>query len=48
MLENFLAVYAGMNRAAAEALLALAKPEYPQARIASMTARVEAGDASCK
>ncbi|HRE14415.1 MAG TPA: hypothetical protein PLD37_09495 [Usitatibacteraceae bacterium] len=39
---------AALARPHREALLALAKPEYPQARIASMTARVEAGDASCK
>lgn len=49
VLKNFLAVYAGMNnRAAAETLLAEAKAHYPQAAIASMTARVESGDARCK
>ena len=48
MLKNFLAAYAGTNRAMADMLLGEAKAHYTRAEIVSMTARVETGDAGCK
>ena len=47
-LRNFVAVYAGGDRAAAERLLTTAKRRYPKAEIASMTAYIDTGDESCK
>ncbi len=48
MLNNFVAVHAGNDRAAAERLLATAKARYSKAEIASMTAYLETGDDRCK
>ena len=47
LLNNFLAVHAGPDRAAAKRLLGLARRHYPAPSIVSMTARLENGDAAC-
>jgi len=48
MLKNFMAAFAGHDRAEAEKFLALAKTRYPAAALVSITARVENGDATCR
>lgn len=47
-LRNFVAVYAGGDRAAAERLLGMAKARYPKAVLVSMTAYVDTGDDGCE
>ncbi len=48
MLKNFLAVYTGTIRSAAEGMVGVVKAKYPQAELVSMTARIENGDDRCK
>ena len=48
MLRNFMAVHAGTDRAEAARVLAIAKQSFPGAAIASMTARIESADESCR
>jgi hypothetical protein len=48
MLRNFMAVHAGTDRAEAERVLAIAKQSFPGAAIASMTARIESADETCR